>query len=400
MERDNASQPVPLSTWQRTPYLLPVFIIFSSNRDHDGERTLRRRESRTQDLPPRSLPKMAAKVACAAVAFMMLATAHLAAAAAAPVTAPAFLWAPENYGSDEAKVVHYQTISPASLGKSVLDEGGWSNLVCSREGSHKNVDIAVVFLGSKLQSSDISKDKQVDPSLADTLKLSFTGSEFSMAFPYVAMADDDKLESSLLSGFADNCDSDFQGNHIMYTDTCTVRGEDLKKHRAWILFMYVIVVLFSRNFYLSVYIHFRLIIYTFQDLVMSRMGSNPSGKTDVIVFCSGGFKDLDNAKPEGELLSELVSVLKKSGAKYTVLYASQPRGLVENASNLPLARYLAEKTNTSTKPGLGECDGECLVKSSLLEGVFVGLVLLIILISGLCCMMGIDTPTRFETSQD
>ncbi|RVW48819.1 hypothetical protein CK203_104307 [Vitis vinifera] len=31
---------------------------------------------------------------------------------------------------------------------------------------------------------------------------------------------------------------------------------------------------------------------------------------------------------------------------------------------------------------------------------FQGIVLLIILISGLCCMMGIDTPTRFEAPQD
>uniref|UniRef100_A0A3B6IMU4 V-type proton ATPase subunit S1/VOA1 transmembrane domain-containing protein n=2 Tax=Triticum aestivum TaxID=4565 RepID=A0A3B6IMU4_WHEAT len=320
---------------------------------------------------------MAASAAFAAVAVVMLVAAHLAAAAAAaPVTAPAFLWAPENYGfsSNEAKgVVHYQTMSPASLAKSVLDEGGWSNLVCSREGSYKNADIAVVFLGSKLQSSDISKDKQVDPSLADTLKLSFTGSEFSMAFPYVALADNDKLESTLLSGLAENCDNDFRGNHITYTDTCTVSGEDLKKHQS---------------------------MDSIRDLVMSQKRNNPRGKTDLIVFCNGGFKDLDNAKSEGELLSELVSVLKMSGARYTVLYASEPYGLLENTSNLPLARYLAEKTNTTTKSGLGKCDGECLVKSSLLEGTFVGLVLLIILISGLCCMMGIDTPSRFEAPQD
>uniref|UniRef100_A0A453HQK5 V-type proton ATPase subunit S1/VOA1 transmembrane domain-containing protein n=1 Tax=Aegilops tauschii subsp. strangulata TaxID=200361 RepID=A0A453HQK5_AEGTS len=225
----------------------------------------------------------------------------------------------------------------------------------------------------ELQSSDISRDKQADPSLADTLKLSFTGSEFSMAFPYVALTDNDKLESSLLSGLAENCDNDFRGNHITYTDTCTVSGEDLKKHQS---------------------------MDSIRDLVMSRKRSNPRGKTDLIVFCNGGFKDLDNAKSEGELLSELVSVLKMSEARYTVLYASQPYGLLENPSNLPLARYLAEKTNTTTKSGLGKCDGECLVKSSLLEGTFVGLVLLIILISGLCCMMGIDTPSRFEAPQD
>ncbi|MBA0853108.1 hypothetical protein Goshw_013598 [Gossypium schwendimanii] len=31
---------------------------------------------------------------------------------------------------------------------------------------------------------------------------------------------------------------------------------------------------------------------------------------------------------------------------------------------------------------------------------FQGIVLLLILVSGLCCMMGIDTPTRFEAPQE
>ncbi|AQL04773.1 hypothetical protein ZEAMMB73_Zm00001d046633 [Zea mays] len=76
------------------------------------------------------------------------------------------------FSSDDAKeVVHYQTISPKSLAKSVLEEGGWSNFMCSREDTQNNVDVAIVFIGSKLQSSDISKDKQVDPALADTLKV-------------------------------------------------------------------------------------------------------------------------------------------------------------------------------------------------------------------------------------
>jgi hypothetical protein len=52
------------------------------------------------------------------------------------------------------------------------------------------------------------------------------------------------------------------------------------------------------------------------------------------------------------LLSDLIAMLKKSGAKYTILYASQPSGLLESPSNLPLGRILAEKNNT-TKAGLG-----------------------------------------------
>ncbi|CAM0950406.1 unnamed protein product [Alopecurus aequalis] len=316
-----------------------------------------------------SLPKMAA--IWVAVAVMLVAAAQV--TAASPVTAPAFLWAPKNYGlsSDEAKeVVHYETISPKSLAKSVLEEGGWSNLVCSKDGPQKNIDVAVLFLGSKLQSSDISKDKQADPALADTLKVSFSSSELSMAFPYVAMSDDEVLENSLLSGFTENCEDSSQGNHITYTDTCVTSSESMKKHSS---------------------------MDSIQDLVKSQMGNNPTGQTELIVFCSGGFKD--SVKSEGELLSEVVSVLNKSGAKYSILYASQPYGLLENSSELPLARYLAEKTNT-TKPVLETCDGECQLKSTLLEGVFVGLVLLIILISGLCCMMGIATPSRFEAPQD
>ncbi|CAD6268738.1 unnamed protein product [Miscanthus lutarioriparius] len=301
-------------------------------------------------------------VAAWVVLTVMLPAAQV--ASATSVVAPAFLWAPKNYGfhSDDTKeVVHYQTVSLKGLAKSILAEGGWSNLLCSGEDAQKNVDVAIVFLGSK-HSSDISKDTQVDPALADTLKVSFKSSEFSIAYPYVSTSDDEKLENSLLFSFAENCNNGFERNRISYTDTYTVTGQDLNKHHG------------------MDFIH---------DLVTPRMRNNPSGQSDLIVFCSGGFKDLHPAKTEGELLSNLIAMLKKSGAKYTILYASQPSGLLESPSNLPLGRYLAE-----------EQYGECLVKSTLLEGTFVGIVLLIILISGLMCMMGIDTPSRFEAPQE
>jgi hypothetical protein len=51
-----------------------------------------------------------------------------------------------------------------------------------------------------------------------------------MAFPYVSTSDDEKLENTLISGFAENCASDFEGKHITYTDTCAVSDQDLKKH--------------------------------------------------------------------------------------------------------------------------------------------------------------------------
>lgn len=53
-----------------------------------------------------------------------------------------------------------------------------------------------------------------------------------MAFPYVSTSDDEKLENSLLSGFAENCNNGFEKDRISYTDTCTVTGQDLKKHHS------------------------------------------------------------------------------------------------------------------------------------------------------------------------
>ena len=75
-----------------------------------------------------------------------------------------------------------------------------------------------------------------------------------MAFPYVFTSDDEKLENSLLSGFAENCNSCLERNRVTYTDTCTVTGQDLKKHHSmdsirvsfyiFFLFFYAIFVLY------------------------------------------------------------------------------------------------------------------------------------------------------------
>jgi len=69
----------------------------------------------------------------------------------------------------------------------------------------------------------------------------------------------------------------------------------------------------------------------------------------------------------GKTLSELVNFLEKSGATYTVLYASDPYRLLQYPSHLGM-RFLAED-NIASNSTL--CDGVCQIKSSLLEGLFV-----------------------------
>eukprot|EP00262_Sarcandra_glabra_P022401 TRINITY_DN9904_c0_g1_i2.p1 TRINITY_DN9904_c0_g1~~TRINITY_DN9904_c0_g1_i2.p1 ORF type:complete len:186 (+),score=25.71 TRINITY_DN9904_c0_g1_i2:164-721(+) len=184
------------------------------------------------------------------------------------------------------------------------------------------------------------------------------------------------MEKSLISGFTENCGHGLGVNNLAFLESCFVEGEGYKK-------------LASLR---SVY-----------DYVGSRMETRLKGQTDLIMFCNGGSQaseKFDQNYPEGKLFSEIISFLDLSGATYTVLYVSDPHRSLQYPSNQALDRFLAESTLGSGSSNSTDCDGVCQIKSSLLEGLLVGIVLLIILLSGLCCMMGIDTPTRFETFQE
>ncbi|CAK9321812.1 unnamed protein product [Citrullus colocynthis] len=134
------------------------------------------------------------------------------------------------------------------------------------------------------------------------------------------------------------------------------------------------------------------------DYMVSRMEKKPKGETDLVVFSHGGFSSPKEVNPwtsESKILLEIIV-----GAKYEILYISDPFRSIRH-SYMELGRFIAEGSSQNGSANSENfCDDVCQIKSSLLEGLFVGIVLLIILISGLCCMMGIDTPTRFETPQD
>jgi hypothetical protein len=73
-----------------------------------------------------------------------------------------------------------------------------------------------------------------------------------MAFPYVAISEDETLENSLLSGFSENCEGGSPGNHITYTDTCATSSESMKKHSSmdsiqvsFLLLLFILPVYYS-----------------------------------------------------------------------------------------------------------------------------------------------------------
>ncbi|XP_028753523.1 uncharacterized protein LOC114713105 [Neltuma alba] len=298
---------------------------------------------------------------------------------ALPSTVPAFLWSPDqdlvsNNGPEGT--VNYQIISPKDLANSVMSQAGWSNLLCKGKEMQKPLDLALLFVGKELQSSELSLNKPADPSLLELLKISFTRSNFSMAFPYVSASEEEKLENLLVSGFSKACGDDLEIGDVAFLGSCSMEDANHKENA-----------------------HF----HSIQDFLTKRMEESHKGATDLVVFCNGDSlpsENADNTQSEGKILSELLSSVEKSGAKYSVLYVSDPSRSSRYPSYREIQRFLAESTPGNLSANVTLCDEVCQIKSSLLEGLIVGIVLLIILISGLCCMMGIDTPTRFETPQE
>jgi len=231
-----------------------------------------------------------------------------------------------------------------------------------------------------LQSLDLSGNKHADPAMVELIRGSYAKSNFSLAFPYVAAASEEKeaMESSLVSAFSESCEQDAEFSDVAFLDSCFVEGDNFKKLSD------------------SQSVH---------DYLVSSIEKGAKGQANLIVGCHKGLRslrDVDQPHSESQVFSEFISSVEQSGAKYTVLYVSDPSSSsIRYPSSRELERFLAE-SSSSGNSSLNSiaCDGVCQIKSSLLEGLLVGIVLLIILISGLCCMMGIDTPTRFETPQD
>ncbi|KMZ65501.1 hypothetical protein ZOSMA_31G00890 [Zostera marina] len=291
-----------------------------------------------------------------------------------PDTVPAFLWSPHYLGPSQNIInefVNYHTMSPKELTNSVLSEGGWSEILCPTKNLQQNVDTALVFVGRKLTSSDISRQSNVDPALVDVLKKSFTTSNFSMAYPYVEKSNEETLVDSIISGFIEKCGVTLNVHRIASTDACSFGNEGFTK----------ISDVHSIYNYLSLKAETRM-----------------KGQTDLIVFCDKDLHGSENVVSEGETFSVLLNSLEQIGSKYTVLYTSDP--FTPLGYGRSLDRFLAEGSNETSMLNSTTCDGLCEIKSSLLEGLFVAIILIIILLSGLCCMSGIDTPTKFETPQE
>ena len=60
-------------------------------------------------------------------------------------------------------------------------------------------------------------------------QVSFTRSNFSMAFPYVAPSDEETMENLLISGFKEACGHGLQVSNIVFSESCSIEGGDFQK---------------------------------------------------------------------------------------------------------------------------------------------------------------------------
>jgi len=98
-----------------------------------------------------------------------------------------------------------------------------------------------------------------------------------------------------------------------------------------------------------------------------------------------------NEASEVAAVAALDDALQQSGKDFLGVYASEPQGAVVGAARRSLLLF-----------GFGGADEDkndelFFLQASLVRALVVVLFTLVALLSGLCCLMSLDTPTRFET---
>mmetsp|Transcript_1665 Transcript_1665/g.10222 ORF Transcript_1665/g.10222 Transcript_1665/m.10222 type:complete len:275 (-) Transcript_1665:490-1314(-) len=115
------------------------------------------------------------------------------------------------------------------------------------------------------------------------------------------------------------------------------------------------------------------------------------GVQAVLYACEGPSK---NGETSNQMLSSLLSSATSMDWDYLVLYGG---GCDRAASTVmyldSMTRRQVQETNNTT------CDSKCQVQVNFLEGLLIGILLLVILLSGLCCLNYLETPSKFWTDQ-
>ncbi|CAI5515746.1 unnamed protein product [Closterium sp. Naga37s-1] len=307
--------------------------------------------------------------------------------------------------SDPTEAVSYESVQGSALPSLLFDPSRDDSIFSSF--AEERPGVVLVFLGKEIRTIDLSSPTgSVEP-----LKALLSQSASSKVFPYVQPldhADTAHALDALLASFS----SLAYAGHAAVSASCGPVFR-LGTHR------------FSSE-------------DSLQDLLNNRASVRASRELDMVLYCSDGPASADShddaVAAETTELSNLVSHIKAITPNYALFYTALPdadvgaqRRLLAAADDYPAAGTGAadaaaagggegfDAVGAGADAGAGaegvegqkvakaavaknKCGPTCKTRTALLEGIFAGIVMLMILVSGLTVLSQIDTPTRFEVS--
>lgn len=286
-----------------------------------------------------------------------------------PSIVPAFVWSNHRQLDLGLPSISYQTVSSEDFVEKVKGEFVGPTTESAQHQHEEDLDVVVVFVGTKLRSEDISRVGGTSD-LVKVLNRVIASSNSSVSLPYVMQPGNGASVSEMLvKEIAGDVEENGESRvgEVITTGACVNKNAPQAK---------------------------RLSLSVLQEYLRTRLG----GKTDLVVVCGGsegeesvGSKSLS----EGEVLEGILLGLDEMKTRYVALYTTDLSG--ERAF---VSKRRGRQLGSVVYEGEEYCNEVCQTKAFILEGVLVGLTLLIILISGLCCMSGITTPVRFEQNKD
>ncbi|KAL3684748.1 hypothetical protein R1sor_002770 [Riccia sorocarpa] len=284
---------------------------------------------------------------CASLAFLVIG------ASASLSLVPAFVWSNVRNLEADGPSITYETLTSESLAQTIINELGAQEEV-------QAVDFVVAFVGNKLRSVEVSRGSTASD-LLPVIQGAFTSSKSSFAIPYVTPVKDKvTFADTLLSAVSDS-----KQGEVLVAGSCAYGSTGAK------------------------------MLGSLEQLKAYLTSKKTDGKTDLVIVCSDVKSESKLPLSEGGMMEGVLRTLEESKAGYVASYVTDLSR--ENVLSLTQRRQLGAKVRVSNETF---CDELCQTKATILEGLLVGLTLLIILISGICCMAGITTPSRFEQAKD
>lgn len=288
---------------------------------------------------------------------------------------PAFLWSDSRLFGAKERSVNYESHTSESLGNAIFEGFGRSS-AAEESGAkdEKMPELILAFIGQELQAVDVSRThSSASTDVLDVIQTSMAGAKYSLSIPYVTVGSDEtSVAESFLSTVQKKLGSDVKMGDAVVAGSCSVQKHGIKNLAG---------------------------VHDIEAYLKERKSTRAQGETDVLVVCYSPTLDVSIAgvsMSEGKALSDVLSVLKSSGTSNAAMYTSDP--VVEREGrHRVLARQLIANYSGSATP---ECDALCRSRAVILEGIFVAITLITILVSGICCMKAVTSPLRFEAAKE